>query len=79
MAAVQPGALAPDPDVTNKQTNKKYIQKFGWEFRKERLGIPRCNLADDIKMDLKEIRCQFVDWSRLMCLGLRSCDGLYTR
>jgi len=38
---------------------------FGKPEGKRPLGRPRCKWGDDIKMDLQEVRCGFMDWIEL--------------
>jgi hypothetical protein len=46
---------------------EKFIQYFffGKPERKRPLGRPRCRWEDNIRMDLREIRWEGVDWMRL--------------
>jgi hypothetical protein len=46
--------------------DEKCIKYFRWNTgRKEPLGRPRCGWEDNIRMDLREIAWEAVDWMRL--------------
>jgi hypothetical protein len=49
--------------VAGRGKNEKYIQNFCWKSSWERsLARPKLRCNDDIKMDLREIGCEIVDY-----------------
>jgi len=47
--------------------DEKCIQYFGWKiWREETLGRPRCKWEDNIRMDLREVGREVVDWMHLI-------------
>jgi hypothetical protein len=59
------------------ENRNAYRTLVGKPEGKRSLGRPRCTWVDNIKMDLREIRWDGVDWIGLIGLRIGASGGLF--